>query len=1056
MFSKFFIDRPVFAMVISIVIMLVGTISIVNLPIAQYPELTPPTISVSASYPGASAEVVSETVAAPLEQKINGVENMLYMESESTSNGDMKLTVYFQVGSDSDKALIDVNNKVQVAQSVLPQEVRRYGLVVEKKSTSILKLFSLYSPNDTLDDVYMGNYALVNIVDDLKRINGVGDAKVLTANDYSIRIWLKPDIMAKMKITPNEVMSCVMEQNAQRAAGKVGEFPAPKGIERSYSIIAPGRLRTPEEFKKIILRSNPDGSSLTLADVADVELGAQTYELSASYGEHKEAGKTHQSVPIAIYLSPGANAVKVSKAVDALMSEASKRFPDGMAYSIPYDTTKVITASIKEVFHTLIEAMILVFLVVFVFLKNWRTTLIPCLAVPVSIVGAFAGMLALGFSINTLTLFGVVLAIGIVVDDAIVVIENVERIMEEEKLPVRQATIKAMSEVTGPVIAIVLVLCSVFIPVAFMGGFTGIMYKQFAITIAVSVALSGLVALTLTPALCVMLLEQKQKKGFLDFFFNWFDKAFEKTTNFYVTLVKLFLNKKVISFTVLAVILVITVYLFKTIPSTLVPEEDQGIIMGVLMLDKSTSLNNTIIATKKAENILLKHATIVQELSFAGYDMLSATAKPNVAAFFVSLDDWKNRTSKKDSATSLVAQLSAELSSTIAEGYAIMFNPPAILGMSTTGGIEGYIQNRGEGSSKELEAKVYEFIKAMNKRKEVLGTNTTFNASTPQLSLKVDEVKAKSMNVSLDSIYSTIQGTFGKVYINDFNKLGRTFKVMMQAKGEYRAQASDFANVYVKSNTGEMISLQSFVTLTQITGTDMVSRFNIFPSAKFLTNPAPGYSTGQAIKAAEETAKEVLGSDYTLAWTGTAYQEKLVSSSSTTALLLGLLLVFLILSAQYEKWSLPFAVICGVPFAVFGALVGIYFRGLANDIYFQIALITLIGLSAKNAILIVEFAVILKEQGKSLFEAAVTAAKMRFRPVVMTSLAFILGCVPLAISSGAGAASRHSIGTAVVVGMLSATIFVPLFIPLFFVLISKLSDIFKKKGNVETSKSVNG
>ncbi|MBR3628653.1 MAG: multidrug efflux RND transporter permease subunit [Elusimicrobia bacterium] len=1042
MFSKFFIDRPIFAMVISIVILLVGTISIVNLPIAQYPELTPPTVSVTASYPGASADVVSETVAAPLEQQINGVENMMYMESQSTSNGDMNLTISFQVGSDSDKALIDVNNKVQVAQASLPEDVRRYGVVVEKKSTSILKIYSIFSPDDSLDATYMGNYAIVNIVDDLKRINGVGDASVLTANNYSMRIWIKPDIMSKLGLTPSDIMMAVSEQNSQRAAGKVGQFPAPKGVEKIYSIIAPGRLKTAKEFEEIILRANPDGSTLRLKDVADVELGAQTYELSAT-------NNNHPAIPLAIYLSPGANAVKVSQAVDEKLKEAKKNFPVGMDYAIPYDTTKVISASIEEVIHTLFEAMVLVFLVVFVFLKNWRTTVIPCLAVPVSIVGAFAGMLALGFSINTLTMFGVVLAIGIVVDDAIVVIENVERIMEEEKIPVREATIKAMSEVTGPVVAIVLVLCSVFIPVAFMGGFTGIMYQQFAITIAVSVVLSGLVALTLTPALCVLLLKEKPSAGFLDFFFKWFDKTFETITNFYMKLVNIFLNKKIISFAVLAVIVAGTIFLFKKVPSTLVPDEDQGVIMGVLMLDQASSLNNTIVATRKAEEILLGHSTIVQELSFAGYDMLSSTSKNNAAAFFIMLKDWKDRPKKADSATSLVAQLSAQLSSSIAEGYAVMFNPPAIMGMSTTGGIEGYIQNKCDASSKELESKVYEFIAALGNRKEVTGTASTFNASTPQLKLEVDEVKAKSMGISLDNLYATIQGTFGTAYINDFNKLGRSFKVMMQAKGDFRSQPKDIANIYVRSETGQMVSLDTVVTLTQITGTDTVERFNIFPAAKILTNPAPGYSSGQAMKAVEETAKEVLGTDYAFAWTGTAYQEKLVSSSSTTALLLGLLLVFLILSAQYEKWSLPFAVICGVPFAVFGALLGVYCRGLYNDVYFQVALITLIGLSAKNAILIVEFAVLLREQGKSLVEAAVNAAKMRFRPVVMTSMAFILGCVPLAISSGAGAASRHSIGTAVVVGMLFATIFVPLFIPLFFVLISAISDKFGSNKTVE-------
>ena len=1042
MFSKFFIDRPIFAMVISIVILLVGVISISNLPIAQYPELTPPTISVSATYSGASADVVSETVAAPLEQEINGVDDMLYMESQSTSNGDMNLTVYFKVGADSDKALTNVNNKVQIAQTSLPSDVRSYGITVEKKSTSILKIYSIFSPNDSLDTTYMGNYATINLIDDLKRIKGVGDASVLTSNDYSMRIWLKPDIMYKLGLTPSDISNAIYEQNAQRAAGKVGQFPAPKGVERVYTVVAPGRLKTAKEFENIILRANSDGSTLRLKDVADVELGAQTYELSATSGKHA-------AIPIAIYLAPGANAVEVSRAVDAKLKESKENFPDGMDYAITYDTTKVITESIREVVHTLREAMLLVFFVVFVFLKNWRTTVIPCLAVPVSIVGAFAGMYALGFSINTLTMFGLVLAIGIVVDDAIIVIENVERIMEEENLPVREATIKAMNEVSGPVVAIVLVLCAVFIPIAFMGGFTGIMYQQFAVTIAVSVVLSGLVALTLTPALCVLLLKEKPSAGFLEFFFKWFDKKFEQIANFYMKQVKLFLNKKIISFTVLAAILLGLVFLYGRVPSALVPDEDQGVIMGILMLDKAASLNSSIVAAKKAEEILLKQGIVVQELTLAGYNMLSGTSENNVTAFFVSLKDWKERTKEEDSAMNFVTRLSAELSLSIAEGFAVMFNPPAILGLSTTGGIEGYIQNKCDATPKQLEDKVNEFLVALSERKEVTGTATTFNASTPQLKLEVNEVKAKSMGVSLDDLYTTIQGTFGTSYINDFNKFGRSFKVLMQAKGDYRSQASDIANIYVRSEKGQMVSLQSLVSLTQVMGTDTIERFNIFPAAKILTNPAPGYSSGDAMKAVEETAKEVLGTDFSFAWTGTAYQQTLTSSSASTALLLGLIFVFLILSAQYERWSLPLAVICCVPFAIFGALFGVYCRGLYNDVYFQVALITLIGLSAKNAILIVEFAVLLREQGKSLVESAVTAAKMRFRPIIMTSLAFILGCVPLAISSGAGAASRHSIGTAVVVGMLFATIFVPLFIPLFFVLISAMSEKFGSKKTVE-------
>ncbi|WP_424244644.1 hydrophobe/amphiphile efflux-1 (HAE1) family protein [Elusimicrobium posterum] len=1027
MFSKFFIDRPIFASVISLLILLAGFISIFNLPIEQYPNLTPPSVMVEAKYPGASPEVIAETVAAPIEQQVNGVEDMLYMNSTSASNGDMNLFVTFKVGTDDDQAVINVNNRVQAAQASLPEEVRRYGVTVKKRSSSILQLVSLYSPSGVYDTTYIGNYALVNIVDDLKRIEGVGDAQVMSANDYSIRIWIKPDKLSQLGMSPSEVIAKIQTQNTQRAAGKIGQPPMSVKVNHTYNIIAPGRYSTPAEFENIILRAMPDGTSLRLKDVATIELGSQTYEFDASYN-------THPSVPIAIYLSPGANAVATAEAVKSHLEEISKTFPAGIEYRVPYDTTLFVNASIDEVINTFFEAMFLVFLVVFIFLKDWRATLIPCIAVPISIVGAFAGMAVLGFSINTLTLFGLVLAIGIVVDDAIVVIENVERIVHEEHLPVREATIKAMDEVSGPVVAIVLVLCAVFVPVAFMGGLTGVMYKQFAITIAVSVVISGLVALTLTPALCALLLKPKPAptKGF----FYQFDRMFEKLTGKYTKYVGFFIRRLPAAFIVIALIMAGALGLFKILPSSLLPEEDQGIIMTAVSLDPSTSLDISREVGKKLEEITLKNPAVSQSIVITGFDLLSGTMKSSAVAMFASMKPWDERKKKELSANSLLGFINKEAVTDIPEAIVIPLNPPAIAGMSTTGGLEGYIQNRGGGASLELEKNVQEFIEIASKRPELASVSTTFSSSIPQYKMIVDEIKAEAMGVSLTELYATLQATFGTTYINDFTMFGRSFKVMMQAQDTARAKPEQISGIYVKSTNNAMVPLSSFVTLTPSLGPDLMERFNVFPAAKILASPAPGKSSGDAIRALEESAAQMTDPNYTLAWTGTAYQEKLSGSSSASALMLGLLVVFLILAAQYEKWSLPFGVILAVPFAIFGALLGTYARGLENDIYFQIALVALVGLAAKNAILIVEFASMLKEQGATAAEAAVHAAKMRFRPIVMTSLAFILGCVPLAVSTGAGAASRHAIGTAVVFGMLAATAVATLFIPMFFYLLS--------------------
>lgn len=1028
MFSKFFINRPIFSTVISLLIVLFGIVSITMLPIEQYPDLTPPTVQVSASYPGASPEVIAETVAAPIEQQVNGVEDMLYMNSTSASNGDMNLMVSFKVGTDPDQAMINVNNRVQGATASLPEDVRRYGITVDKKSSAILQLIAFYSPSGLSDTTTIGNYALLNIVDDLKRIEGVGDAQVMAANDYSIRIWIKPDVLSQRGLAVSDLIAAVQAQNVQRAAGKIGQPPLPMSVDRMYSIIAPGRFTDPEQFGEIILRANADGTSLRLKDVARIELGSQTYEFNGNYN-----GKP--AVPVGVYLSPGANAVATAEAVQARLKELAANFPPDLDidYTVAYDTTLFVTASIKEVIHTLVEAMILVFLVVYLFLKDWRATLIPCLAVPVSVIGAFAGMLLFGFSINTLTLFGLVLAIGMVVDDAIVVIENVERIMHDEGLPVKEATIKAMDEVSGPVVAIVLVLCSVFVPVAFMGGLTGVMYQQFAITIAVSVVISGLVALTLTPALCALLLKPQlaPTKGF----FYQFDRFFANVTKKYGKWVLFFIRRLPVAIICVLLLCAATLGLFKVVPGSLLPDEDQGMIMVATQLDPSSSLTSSAAVAGDLEKIILQQPSVADELTFTGFDMLSSTMKSSSIASFIKLKPWDERKTKALSSAGLVGTIYMLAQAQIPGAIVMPFNPPPIMGMSTTGGLEGYVQNRGSGGSKQLEEQTNALLAAVQKRPEIASASTTFSSAVPQYKMTVDEIKAESMGVPLSALYSTLQGTFGTTYVNDFTYSGRSFKVMMQAEGEYRARPEQISGIYVRSNSGAMVPLSTLVTLTPTLGPDMVERFNVFPAAKIIATPAAGYSSGDAIKAVEETAREVLDPSFTLAWTGTTYQEKISGSSSASALMLGMLVVFLILAAQYEKWSLPIAVLLAVPFAIFGALAGTYVRGLSNDIYFQIALVALVGLAAKNAILIVEFAVLLREQGMDAAKAAVHAAELRFRPIVMTSLAFILGCVPLAISSGAGAASRHSIGTAVVFGMLSATVIAPLFIPMFFYLL---------------------
>ncbi|MDR2337212.1 MAG: multidrug efflux RND transporter permease subunit [Deltaproteobacteria bacterium] len=1033
MFSKFFIQRPIFSSVLSLMIVMAGLISVINLPVEQYPELTPPTIVVSAQYPGASSEIIAETVAGPLERQINGVDDALYLYSTASSNGDLAIQVFFKVGTDPDQAMINVNNRVQVALNSLPEEVRRYGVTVNKRSSTMLKLVSLYSPNNTLDATFLGNYASVYLLDELKRVAGVGDVSILGVSEYSMRVWIKPDRIANLGLSITEVVAVIREQNSQRAAGMIGSPPMPKEVPLAFSIIAEGRFKTVEEFENIIIKAYPDGATLRLKDVADVELGALSYAVKG-----RNVGRA--SIAISFYLSPGANALETSARIDKKIAELASSFPNDMDYSVPFDTTKFIQASIEEVVDTLRDAIFLVCLVVFLFLKDWRATLIPCLAVPVSIIGAFAGMMAFGFSINTLTLFGLVLAVGIVVDDAIIVIENTERLMREEKLSVRDATIKAMQEVTEPVIAIVLVLCAVFVPVSFMSGMAGVMYKQFAVTIVVSVVISGFVALTLTPALCVLLLREHHaisaRSGWWERFTNKFDSSFENLTGKYTGMVNFLVRRLPFVIIVTLFIWLISGVMFVKTPTSLVPDEDQGVFITALIMDPGAALTRTEETLNAVENFILQQKEVYQTAGVTGFDLLSTSVKNDSGVLFASLKPWSERKKESESVQSLVRKV-LQFGQSIQAGIVLSFSPPPIVGMSLTGGFEGYLQSKTGVSSEELANKASELVAKASARKELTNVKTTFNARTPQYEMQVDKIKTRSLGVSITDVYTAMQATFGTVYVNDFTLFGRSLKVMLQAQSEYRDYAEKIDRVFVKSTTtGGMIPLSSLITLTPKSGTANVDHFNIFKSAKILADPAPGYSTGEGIMAFEEVANEVLDGDYGFSWTGSAYQQKESGSASTLALALGVLVVFLILAAQYERWSLPFAVILAVPFALFGALIAVNIFGLTNDMYFQIALITLIGLSAKNAILIVEFAVASRAGGMSAIEAAIQAARLRFRPIIMTSLVFIAGNLPLVLSSGAGANSRISLGMAVIGGMLAATLITPLLVPAFYVLIT--------------------
>jgi len=1039
---NFFITRPIFASVVAIIMVLAGGVGYLLLPVAQFPEIAPPQVVVSATYGGASAQTVADTVTTPLEQQINGVQGMAYISSVSANDGTSTITVTFDVGYDVDIAAVDVQNRVSQASAQLPAVVNQGGITIQKKQPNFTLLVNLISPDKSVDAIALSNYAYLQLVDPIKRLPGTGDVTIYGEKRYSMRVWLDPNRLAQLGVTAAEVQAAILEQNLQVAAGKLGQAPVPQGQAFELQINTLGRLATAKQFEDIVVRAGGGSSAMVrLGDLGRVELGALSYNSNATIGGSP-------TVMLAIFQLPGANALALDKAVRAKMEELKPGFPPGIAYEIKYDTTMFVSASLKEVLITLGEAMGLVFLVVFVFLQSWRAIIIPAISIPVSLIGTLAVMKVAGFSINTVSLLGLVLAIGLVVDDAIVVVENVKRQIDSGKTPIEGAKV-AMSEVTGPIIATTAVLMAVFVPVAFLPGITGQLYRQFALTIAISVGLSAFNSLTLSPALCAILL--RPKSGEPPWAFRTFNRGFSWLADRYSNTVRTTARLWPVMFLLLAATAGGTFWLSRTIPTSFVPVEDQGRFFVVIQLPAGSALGRTEAVVQQVRDIVTKLPEVDDVIAVTGLDFLTGSQQPNAAVAFVILKPWADRPGREHSAQTIVAALKPKLLS-LPAAIVLSFDPPAIPGIGTTGGFEFEVQDRIGGRTTELDAAVQALLAEARKQPELDGQQllTTFSTLTPQLEFVLDRVKAKQLGLDLSDVFKTMQIFLGSLYVNDFNLFGRTFRVIVQAEGDARNSTLDFAQIFVRTATGGLLPLDAVGKLQPSTGPATVPHYNLYGSAQISGEPAAGVSSGQAVVAMQRAADTALPQGFGYEWTGVIYQQNKAGSVAMLVFGLAFVFVFLSLAAQYESWAMPVMVLLSVPFGLFGGLVALWLAGLQLDVYGEIGLVMLIGLSAKNAILIVEFAKDLREQGSSVLDAAMQAAKLRIRPILMTALAFILGVSPLVIASGAGAASRQSLGTVVFGGMLASTVLGLVFTPVFYVTIEWLRERRQSRPSTST------
>lgn len=1036
--AKFFIDRPVFAIVIAIVIVLLGVVAIPSLPIATYPEVVPPVVEITANYRGGNSLDLEKTVAQPIEQQLTGLDGMLYFFSRSSNNGALTIDVTFELGTNVDLATVKVQNKVSVAMPQLPDDVQREGVTVKKVSSAFLFAIAVSAEDGRYDSLFLNNFATINLVDKIGSLPGVGDCRMAAPQNYGMRVWVNPDKMAELGVTATDVSNAIQSQNRQNPAGAIAQPPVTGHSDFQYPVNAQGRLETPEQFENIVVRAQPDGSLLRIHDLGQASLGAQDYANFSHLNSHPAA-------VIIVFLSPGANAVDTGDRVLAFMKQASQSFPTGIRYDINYDATRFVRASIRDVVLTLLEAVVLVVIVVFVFLQNWRATLIPLLTVPVSILGAFALFPLLGFTINMTSMFGLVLAIGMVVDDAIVVVEAIQHNLDEG-MPSREATLRAMEIVSGPVIAIACILAAVFIPVAFLGGISGQIYRQFALTIAVSVLISAFNALSLSPALSAMILRPRQESpGLLGGFFRRFNVAFNWTTHRYLSGVRVLIRRSALALVALAAIYVSAGFLFKMVPSGFLPDEDQGVFFAALRLPDGASIGRNEHTASQVEKLIASTPGVDYVTTFGGLDFVTSTSNSNVATIFGTLRPWDERTSRQTQFASILAHAQQGFSQ-LRDGFAFGFGLPPILGLGTSGGFDFLLEDRANGSIADLSRTADALLAAARQRPELGTVVSTFRDSVPEYNVGVDTDKAQTLGIPVSDVYDSLQTFLGGLYVNDFNRFGRTWKVLMQADAEYRDQASDINRFYVRSSQGEMIPLGTLVRVKQVSGPEVIYRYNRYRAIEILGQAAPGHSSGEAAAAMEQVAQHNLPKGYGYEWTGTVFQQKLAEGKEGYTFGLAGVLVFLFLAALYESWSIPFAVILAVPLGIFGALLAVFLRHFDYDIYTQIGIVTLIGLAAKNAILIVEFAKEKREsEGMLTVDAAIEAAHLRLRPILMTSFAFILGVGPLVVATGAGAASRRALGTAVFGGMNAATLLAIFAVPVCFVVVSRLAERRKEK-----------